>query len=157
MSLEASSETEEMERWHRISMHVRTACSVVERVGTDVLIKFDGARDNDEIYTVVLDVGRETSYREDSSDLEEALSRFFGASLSGATSPADDFAEPLRSFDLLAKRGFVVGLIIMRVGTHLEFEVFLSRDDKTFEPMKRRGPVFGIVANEIIRYAGQSL
>lgn len=96
------------------------------------------------------------SSRADSNDLQETLSRLFGAGISGATPPTEEFAEPLRSFDLLAKRGFVVGLIILRDGAHLAFEVFLSRDDKTFEPMERRGPVFAEVADEIIRYADQT-
>jgi hypothetical protein len=146
-----------MERWNRISMHVCTACAVVERDGKNVLIKFDGERDNDEIYTIVLDFGGATSSRVDSNDLEEALSRLFGAGISGATPPTEDFAEPLRSFDMLAKRGFVVGLIIMRVGQHLEFDIFLSGDDKAPEPMERRGPVFSEVAAQIIEHAGQAL
>jgi hypothetical protein len=149
-------EAQEIERWNRISTLVRAACAVVERAGTEVLIKFDGARDNDKIYTVVLDFGGVASSREDSSDLEETLSRLFGTGISGATSPTEEFAERLRSFDLLAKRGFVVGLVILRDGAHLAFEVFLSRNDRTFEPMQRRGKVFAEVADETIRYAGQT-
>jgi hypothetical protein len=138
-------------------MHVRAACAVVDTDGTDVLIKFDGERDNDEIYTVVLDFGGPTSSREDSSDLEEILSRLFGAGISGTTPPTEDFAEPLRTFDMLAKRGFVVGLVILRDGAHLEFEVFMSRGDKTSKAMQRRGPVFSEVAAQIIEQAGHAL
>jgi hypothetical protein len=146
-----------MEHWKRVSMHVRAACAVVESDGKDVLIKFDGERDNDEIYTVVLDFGGPTSSREDSSDLGEILSRLFGAGISGTTLPTEYFAEPLRSFDMLAKRGFVVGLIILRNGAHLEFEVFMSRGDTTSEAMQRRSPVFAEVAAQIIENAGHAL
>jgi len=152
----SASQTEELERWNRIAMHVHAAVAVVERDGKDVLIKFDGARDNDKIYTVVLDFGGLTSSRTNSSDLEETLSRLFGTGISVATSPTEEFADRLRSFDLLAKRGFVVGLVILRDGAHLAFEVFLSRNDRTFEPMQRRSKVFVEVADETIRYAGQT-
>jgi hypothetical protein len=156
MAFDASDEAEEIERWNRISMHVRAACALVERDGKNILIKFDGERENDEIYTIVLDFGGATSSRVDSNDLEETLSRLFVAGISGATPPTEDFAEALRSFDMLAKQGFVVGLIIMRVGQHLEFEIFLSGDDKAPEPMERRGPIFAEVAAQIIEHAGQA-
>lgn len=157
LNLIATDGTERMDRWNRISMLVGAACAVVERDGTDVLIKFDGERDNDEIYTVVVDFGGATSSRADSSDLEEILSRVFETGTSGATLPTEDFAEPLRAFDMLAKRGLVVGLVILRDGAHLKFEVFLSRGDKTSEAIQRRGPVFTEVARQVIRYAEQTV
>jgi hypothetical protein len=155
----ATSKADEIEHWNRIASQVQVACGVVERDGTAILIKFDGGRDNGRIYTVIIDVpdGEYPNTRVNSSNLEDALSRVLGVGISGSTFSAKDFAEALRSFDLLAKRGFVVGLRILRGVAHVEFEVFLLRVDKSLEPMERRGPVFSEVAAQIIEHAGQGL
>jgi hypothetical protein len=151
----ATSETDDRERWKRISNHVQKAFAVVQRDGKAILIKFDGERDNGKIYTVVIDFGLVTSSRNDSGDLEDMLSRLFGDDISGATLAADDFAEQLRLFDLLARRGFVVILVIQREGSALEFEVSLSRIDTGFKPMRRNGPAFSDIAAAIIRHSAQ--
>jgi len=142
-----------MERWNRIAMHVQAACALVERDGTWVLIKFDGLRDNGKTYTVMIDGAGDADaiVRVDSSDLEETLSRVFRTVTAATNVPAEDFAELLRSFDLLARRAFVINLRILRDGENLEFEVFLSREG-TAGTVRQCGPLFKDVAAEIFRH-----
>lgn len=157
MNSEATTGTEETEHWNRVAMLVRAACAAVRREGKDILIKFDGGRDNDEIYTVVLDVARERAFRMDSSNLEDALAKVLEISIADVAVPADDFAELLHTFDLLARQGFIIGIRIQRDTEQLNFEAFLSREDKPFQAEMLNGSVFAEVAAEVIRQAQQDL
>jgi hypothetical protein len=51
MPTSETDQTEETNRWNRTGSHVQRACALVERDATWVLIKFDGLRDNGNIYT----------------------------------------------------------------------------------------------------------
>jgi hypothetical protein len=153
MNVGPMSDTEETELWSRITRHFRTACAIVEREGKDVLIKFDGGRDNGDIYTVVLNVAREGAVRVDSNDLEKALSHVLGPDIEGATLPVEDLAGTLRTFDLLARRGFIIVIIIRHDGDCLSFQVFLTRLGRTFATVVQQGPILKDVAAEIVRHA----
>ena len=157
MKREVTGGTDEMERWNRIALHVQAACALVEREGTWVLIKFDGLRDNGKIYTVMIDGAGDVDaiVKINSSDLEETLSKMFGNVAAATEVRAEDFAEPLRSFDLLARRAFVISLRILREPENLEFEVFLSQEGNAPRQSRICGPVFKDVAAEILRYADQ--
>lgn len=157
MNHEVMSDTEETERWNRIAMHVREACAAVLRDGKEILVKFDGGRDNGKIYTVVVDLTHEGASRMDSSNLEDVLSTMLGADISDAAVSDDGFVEPLRRFDFLARRGFIIGVRIQRDGALLNFEIFLTRDDRQFEGMVRHDHVFAKVAAEIIQRAEEAL
>jgi hypothetical protein len=150
---EATTGTEETERWNRIATLAQGACAIVARDGKDVLIKFDGGRDNGDIYTVVLDVAREGAVRVDSDDLEKALSHVLGPDIEGVTLLGEDLAGTLRRFDLLARRGFIINIRILQDGERLSFEVFLSRLGRTFTTVLQQGPVLQDVAAEIVRQA----
>jgi hypothetical protein len=148
-----------MERWNRIALHVRAACALVERDGTWILIKFDGLRDNGKIYTVMVDGAGDVDaiVRIDSGDLEETLSKMFGTVTAATEVHAEDFVAPLRSFDLLARRGFVLSLRILREQESLEFEVYLSREGNSPRQSRICGPVLKDVAAEIIQQSEQAL
>jgi hypothetical protein len=135
------SETEVTAYWNRIATYVRGACALVERDGRPVLVKFDGMRENGKIYTVVRDAvtyddaafirngskAEEAFFRADSSDLEDALSRVLGPDITATTSPTDELAQTLRTFDSLAKRGFIIGMRIVQNDGRVNFDLFLSR------------------------------
>jgi hypothetical protein len=153
MAPETMDEVEEVERWNRIAMHVRSACVIAERDGKDVLIKFDGARDNGYIYTVVTDVRGDTAYRMNSINLEEALSQMLGSGVADVTLPKEDFADTLRTFNVLSTRGFVISVIISHDGEHLKFDTFLSGGGKSFATVREQGPVLKDIAAKIVREA----
>jgi hypothetical protein len=147
-----------MEHWNRIALHVQAACALVERDGTWVLIKFDGLRDNGKIYTVMIDGAGDVDaiVRINSGDLAGTLSTMFGTVTTAMEVPAEDFVEPLRSFDLLARRGLVINLRILRERENLEFEVFLSREGNAPRQIRVCGPVLKDVAAEIVQRAEQA-
>jgi hypothetical protein len=158
MSPPATGQTEETDRWNRIALHVQAACALVERDGAWVLIKFDGLRDNGKIYTVMIDGAGDVDaiVRIDSGDLEETLSKMFQTVTGAMGAHAEDFVAPLRSFDLLARRAFVINLRIFRERESLEFEVYLSREGNSPHQSRICGPVLKDVAAEIIQQAEQA-
>ena len=170
MPLRASSETEVTDYWNRIAMHVRGACALVARDARPVLVKFDGERDNGEIYTVVRYAvtddeaifirngsrADEATHRTDSDDLEEALLRVLPAGESGTMATADDIAGTLRMFDSLARRGFVICVYITRNSDDVEFDVYLTAGVESSGHARKVGDVLSDVAAEVLRQCGEA-
>jgi len=151
----AFEESEEGKRWKRIATRVQAAFAVVKRNEASILIKFDGARENGEIFTVVNWPTKDVDAfsRTDSSDLEGALTRVLEAGIADMTLPEQDFAGPLREFELLARRGYIVCVRMLPNADGVDFEVILIRDGPKSPSVRRLGPVLSEIAPYIIAEA----
>lgn len=148
----APEESEEGKRWTRIAMRVQAAFAVVKRNEASILIKFDGARENGEIFTVVNWPTKDVDAfsRMDSSDLEEALTRVLEADVADMTLPEQDFVGPLQAFEMLARRGYIVCVRMLPNADSVDFEVILMRDGPKSASVQRLGPVLSVMAPDIV-------
>ena len=148
----ASEASEQSEYWNRISRRVQAAFSVVKRNEASILIKFDGARENGKIFTVVNWPTKDVDAfsRTDSSDLEEALTRVLEADVADMTLPEQDFVGPLQAFELLARRDYIVCVRMLPNADSVDFEVILMRDGPESASVRRLGPLLSAIAPEIV-------
>jgi hypothetical protein len=151
----APEESDEGKRWTRIAMRVQAAFAVVKRNEASILIKFDGARENGEIFTVVNWPTKDVDAfsRMDSSDLEEALTRVLEADVADMTLPEQDFVGPLQAFESMARRGYIVLVQLLPNADGVDFDVISTRGGPTAGVVQRRGPVLSAIAPEIIAEA----
>ena len=148
----ASEASEQSEYWNRISRRVQAAFSVVKRNEASILIKFDGARENGKIFTVVNWPTKDVDAfsRINSNDLEDALTRVLEAEVTDMTLPEQDFIGPLRQFELLARRGYIVCIRMLPNANSVDFEVILMGDRPESASMRRFGPVLSTIATSIV-------
>jgi hypothetical protein len=104
--------------WTRIAGLVARAEGSVKSTGHAVLIKFDGQRENGEIYTVLVDGDLDSGprFRTDTSDLEGALNAAFPAAEGAGFYRVDELVELLHTVNASTKHRFFVALRIERVG-----------------------------------------
>jgi len=148
----ALGESQEGERWNRIARRVQAAFAVVRRNEASILIKFDGARENGKIFTVVNWPTKDVDAfsRMNSSNLEEALTRVLESDIADMTIPEQDFVGPLQAFELLARRGYIVCVRMLPNADSVDFEVILMRDGPESASVRRLGPVLSAIAPEIV-------
>jgi len=152
-------EPEEGKRWNRIATRVQAAFAVVKRNEASILIKFDGARENGEIFTVVSWPTKDVDAfsRTDSSDLEEALTRVLDADVADMTLPEQDFVGALQAFESMARRGYIVLVQLLPNADGVDFDVVSTRGGPTAGVVRRRGPVLSEIAPEIIAEAERAV
>ena len=148
----ASEASEPSEYWNRIAMRVQAAFAVVKRNEASILIKFDGARENGKIFTVVNWPTKDVDAfsRMNSNDLEDALTRVLEADVTDMTPPEQDFIGPLRQFELLARRGYIVCVRMLPNADSVDFEVILMRDGPESASVRQLGPVLSTIATGIV-------
>jgi hypothetical protein len=151
----ASEASEQSEYWSLVARRVQAAFAVVRRNEASILIKFDGARENGEIFTVVNWPTKDVDAfsRMDSSDLEEALTRVLEADVADMTLPEQDFVGALQAFESMARRGYIVLVQLLPSADGVDFDVVSTRGGPTAGVVRRRGPVLSKIAPEIIAEA----
>jgi hypothetical protein len=109
--------SEVAEQFKRASALIPVAHALMLRDRVEVLLKFDGQRDNERLYTLVIGAGREdqAAFRANASSLEELLGCLHDDDVEPEPMSGADMASELASLDALARRGDVITL---RMGIH---------------------------------------
>lgn len=98
--------------WRRIARLLLTATDMVKQQGSGVILKWDGAREDGKIYTIVWE-GDESGgprFRSDTDDLEVALRQFVSAHECSALQMVPKVAASISTIDRAARASFVISL-----------------------------------------------
>ncbi|HEY4092653.1 MAG TPA: hypothetical protein VGN46_14155 [Luteibacter sp.] len=127
--------------WLNVAAHVLAAATVVRRSGTNALVKFDGQRDNDKVYTVFVGRGEddESRFREDSDDLEELVTRAFPLSTEQSLDDAVPLSGMLQRLHALASEGFVVCIYMAWLADAVAYSVDIMGELGVFNPIHVEG------------------
>jgi len=152
LSLPRAAETEIPEQFKRSAALIPVAHALMLRDGVEVLLKFDGQRDNGRLYTLVIGAGRggQAAFRANASSLEELLGCLHDDDVEPVPMSGADMASQLASLDALARRGDVITL---RMGIHEGTAFYEGTRSSVVDPklfVAFKGPSWKEVAQAIL-------
>ncbi|WP_448097817.1 hypothetical protein [Luteibacter yeojuensis] len=151
MNMSDGRESDESAKWKRASALVGVAYALTRREDVEILLKFDGQRDKDRIYTLVVwdRRGDDATFRKDSDDLEDLLCSLNSTSSEESSELHEGYSDVLKAFDELAREGAVIGVRIWSEEAAPRFEVIVSPTEKSHALIQALGSSLNIVAREV--------
>lgn len=119
--------------WMKVASHLLAAKYVVTRRRAGALAKFDGERDNGRVFTVLVDGrGGRDGFREDSDDLEGAVSRAFPGGDDVLKPGTAELAGMLKTLHAWASQGLVAVITVTWLDHSLDYMASVSGSGDRF-------------------------